>query len=202
MTKRLFDILLSGVGLIVLAPVLIIVAAVMWLRDGGPIFYISERMKTPETAFRLIKFRTMTVANGQTNQGVTGGDKSQRITRTGAILRKYRIDELPQLVNVLRGDMSLVGPRPPLRQYTQAHRSLYAKVLQDKPGITGLATLYFHRHEERLIAGAKSAAETDAIYQTRCIPRKAELDLIYQRHASVCFDVMILWQTFTRVLRR
>lgn len=200
--KRAFDITLAAIGLILASPILIVVAIAIWRNKDGPIFYVAERMKTPSQPFNLIKFRTMSQAPEGQNAGVTGGDKSNRITPIGRTLRRFRFDELPQLINVLRGDMSLVGPRPPLRQYTDAFPQLYEQVLHSKPGITGLATLHFHRHEERLMSGATTAQETENIYVTRCIPRKATLDLIYQRHASVCLDALILWQTVRRVLGR
>ncbi len=200
--KRIFDIALSLFGLIVTLPVMLVVALVIWWRDGGPVFYLDERMKTLDTAFQLIKFRTMSgVPDGQ-NTGVTGGDKAGRITSTGRILRRYRLDEVPQLINVLKGDMSLVGPRPPPRQYTNAFPQTYVKVLKSRPGITGLATLHFHRHEERLIKATTTREETDHIYVTRCVPRKATLDLIYQRNASLCFDIAILWQTLRKIVSR
>ncbi|MFB1026334.1 MAG: sugar transferase, partial [Octadecabacter sp.] len=182
--KRVFDILLALIGLIVTAPIIIgITIAILW-RDGGPVFYVAERMKTPDQAFNLIKFHTMSNVPYDQNVGVTGGDKSNRITPIGRKLRRYRLDELPQFINVLRGDMGFVGPRPPLRQYTAAFPQLYGRVLQSRPGVTGLASLHYHRHEERLIASAKTPAQTETIYTTRCIPRKAALDLIYQRNAS------------------
>lgn len=171
-------------------------------REGGPIFYISERMKTPEQPFNLIKFRTMTHVPDDQNTGITGGDKADRITPFGHILRRYRIDEIPQLINILKGDMSLVGPRPPLRRYTNAFPELYGRVLQSRPGVTGLASLHFYRHEGRLIATATTPEETENIYITRCIPRKATLDLIYQRHASIPYDFVILLQTLRKVAGR
>lgn len=200
--KRLFDIALALVGLVIFAPAIIVIALLIRRADPGPVFYIAERMKTPTQPFDLIKFRTMTHVPNDQNRGVTGGDKVARITPIGARLRKYRLDELPQLWNILRGDMSFVGPRPPLRQYTTAFPDLYTRVLQVPPGITGLATLHIYAYEERLMASARTPEETEKIYTTRCIPRKAALDLIYQRHASVCFDIVILWQTVARVLGR
>ncbi len=98
--------------------------------------------------------------------------------------------------------MSFVGPRPPLRQYVEAFPDLYAEVLECRPGVTGLATLLFHRHEERLLAGCASAEETDRVYVRRCIPRKARLDLIYRRRRSLCFDLAILARTVAGVARR
>ena len=136
------------------------------------------------------------------DSGVSGGDKSARITRTGRFLRKTRLDEIPQLWNVLKGDMSFVGPRPPLRQYVERFPELYAKVLQSRPGITGLATLVYHGHEERMLKPCKDATETDAVYARRCVPRKAHLDLIYQRNRNVCYDFVLLGQTIGRMLAR
>lgn len=200
--KRLFDIVLATLLLVITAPIIAVISIAILRRDGGPVFYVAERMKTPRQAFNLIKFRTMSnVADGE-NAGVTGGDKADRITPMGHTLRRYRLDELPQLINVLRGDMSFVGPRPPLRQYTDAFPDLYTQVLKSRPGVTGLATLHVHEFEGRVMGAATSAQETEAIYVTRCIPRKATLDLIYQRHASVCFDIVILWQTAARVFGR
>jgi lipopolysaccharide/colanic/teichoic acid biosynthesis glycosyltransferase len=132
--------------------------------------------------------------------GVSGGDKTSRITRIGRILRKTRLDEVPQLWNVLKGDMSFVGPRPPLRLYVERFPALYAQVLQSRPGITGLATLSFHRHEERLLAECRSAAETDAAYARRCVPRKARLDLIYQNRRTICFDLLLMLKTLARAV--
>ena len=113
-SKRMFDLVLALLLLVPLAPVMIVIALVVRLVDGGPVLYISERMRSPASAFGLIKFRTMETAHQDT--GVSGGDKAARITRTGRILRRSRMDELPQIFNILRGDMSFVGPRPPLRQ--------------------------------------------------------------------------------------
>ena len=198
--KRTFDLFIALLILIPTAPIMAAIALCIRQQDGAPIFYVAERMKTPEQPFNLIKFRTMSNVATDQNAGVTGGDKADRINPIGRTLRRYRLDELPQVFNVLRGDMSFVGPRPPLRQYTEAFPDLYNEVLQSRPGITGLATLHFHRHEERLIANATTSEETETIYTTRCIPRKATLDLIYKEHASVCFDIKIMWQTLRSVL--
>ncbi|USU03346.1 sugar transferase (plasmid) [Sphingomonadaceae bacterium OTU29LAMAA1] len=192
-SKRFFDIVVSALLLLILTPVIALVAILILVLDGKPVFYLSERMHAPGVPFRLIKFRTMTVVEGDT--GVSGGDKSQRVTRTGARLRQTRLDELPQLVNVLLGDMSLVGPRPPLRQYADRFPALYADVLRSSPGITGLASLHYHRHEEMLLGKCRDSAETDLVYCRDCIPRKARLDLIYQAHQSLCFDVAIITRT-------
>lgn len=197
--KRLFDIVLVLILAIPLAGLALPIALWLALR-GGPMFHVSERMAAPDRGFRLWKFRTMAVA-GRDDPGVSGGDKAGRITPEGRFLRRTRLDEIPQLWNILRGDMSFVGPRPPLRAYVERFPKLYAAVLRNRPGLTGLATLVFHHHEERLLAPCRSAAETDAVYARRCIPRKARLDLIYQRHASLRTDAVILFLTIHRVMR-
>ncbi len=199
LSKRIMDVVLALMLGALLALPLLIVMAVMLIRDGRPVFYKAERMRAPDRPFRLWKLRTMTVTK---DSGVSGGDKSARITRTGRFLRRTRLDEVPQLWNVLRGDMSFVGPRPPLRQYVERFPALYAQVLQSRPGITGMATLHFHTHEERLLAQCRSAGETDAVYSRRCVPVKARLDLIYQRHQTVCLDLALLGQTIGRMLGR
>jgi len=198
--KRIFDI----VGVLVLAvplvPVMAVTALVILLRDGRPIFFVSERMKTADQGFALVKFRTMRPDTA--DSGVSGGDKTARITRTGTFLRRTRLDELPQLWNILKGDMSFVGPRPPLRRYVVDYPGLYRRVLRSRPGVTGLATLIYHRHEEHLLRGCTTAAETDAVYRRACIPRKARLDMIYLQHQSLALDLWIIFRTLIRRKRR
>ncbi len=198
--KRVFDVVLSVLLLFLLGPMIACTALVILLNEGRPILYRSERMKTPEQAFLLIKFRTMRV--DPADSGVTGADKAARITRTGRTLRRTRLDELPQLWNVLRGDMSFVGPRPPLRRYVEMFPDLYAHVLRSRPGITGLASVVYADHEEALLSRCSTAGETEAAYVRACIPRKARLDLMWQARRTLCFDLAILWQTFRGRLRR
>ncbi|MCB2094322.1 MAG: sugar transferase [Rhodobacteraceae bacterium] len=199
-SKRIFDLLLAFLLLVVLMPVMIVIAALIRLVDGAPVFYISERMRGPDRAFGLIKFRTM--KNARQDRGVTGGDKAARITRTGRLLRRSRMDELPQVFNILRGDMSFVGPRPPLRQYVDRFPDLYRRVLASRPGVTGLASLKYRHHEEKLLAVCVSLQETDETYARRCIPAKARLDLIYQRNRSLCLDAWIILSTGVDLFRR
>lgn len=198
--KRALDLALALVlGALLAAPFALLLLW-LWAREGRPLFYAAERMRAPGQPFLLRKLRTMTP--DPTDSGVSGGDKVSRITPTGHLLRRTRLDEIPQLWNVLRGDMSFVGPRPPLRQYVERFPALYAQVLRSRPGLTGLATLHFHRHEERLLARCRTAEETDALYVRACIPRKARLDLIYQRRRTLCLDLVLLGQTLARVLSR
>lgn len=200
LSKRLMDIVISLLLLAVLWPVFIVLLVVLAVCEGRPLFYVSERMKTPTQGFSLLKLRTMCAS--QDNSGVTGGDKSARMSRLHRILRKTRADELPQLYNVLRGDISLVGPRPPLRVYVTVFPQLYAQVLQSRPGVTGLASLVYHSHEETLLARCADAAQTDAVYRRMCIPRKAQLDLMYQANRSLCFDLWLIWRTAKKPFAR
>lgn len=193
LTKRLLDITAALVLAVPLVPVMAVVALVILITDGRPVFYISERMKTPTRGFQLVKFRTM--RSVAADSGVSGGDKAARITPVGAFLRRSRLDEVPQLWNILKGDMSFVGPRPPLRTYVEDYPQIYGPVLRARPGVTGLATLVYHRHEQRLLAACQSADQTDAVYRRACVPRKARLDLIYQAHANPCFDFALMLRT-------
>lgn len=197
--KRAMDISVASVLLPVAAPMMAVMAMILLVMQGRPVFHVSRRCIAPGRTFGLIKFRTMTVARN--DRGPSGGDKAARITPLGRWLRAHRLDELPQLINILRGELSLVGPRAPLPEYVDRFPDLYARVLRHRPGVTGLATVVFHRHEERLLAACRTAAQTDAVYARRCIPRKARLDLIYQRNRSGMLDLWILARTLRVVFR-
>lgn len=198
-SKRLLDLVCGLILLVLLAPIILITALIVLVMDGRPVFFISERMKSPTESFNLIKFRTMKSAVG--DSGVSGGDKADRITHTGPFLRRSRLDELPQLWNVIGGDISFIGPRPPLRQYVERFPALYAQVLESRPGVSGLASIYFHAHEEHLLSRSRSREETDAIYCRACIPRKARLDLIYQANRTLCMDLFLMAKTVFKRLR-
>ncbi len=205
--KRAFDVVLALVLVVVLAVPAAAIALAILLTDGRPVLYRAERMRNPAEGFLLWKFRTMRhAAAGPAERGVSGGDKVARVTRIGRVLRRTRLDEIPQLVNILRGDISFVGPRPPLREYVERFPALYARVLESRPGVTGLATLVFHGYEERLLAACTSAGETDAVYARRCVPRKARLDLIYQRARAgrwgFCLDLRLIAVTAAGLLPR
>ncbi len=194
--KRLMDIVLALVLSVLLSPLIVCAALLILIREGRPIFYVAERMKAPGQPFNLWKFRTMRSA--AQDSGVSGGDKADRITDTGRFMRRTRLDEVPQLWNILRGDISFVGPRPPLRRYVEQFPELYAEVLKSRPGVTGLATLAFHRTEERLLAACSTAEETEAVYTRRCVPAKARLDLIYAHNRNLCFDLKLMVATVFR----
>jgi len=198
--KRVFDVVLALILSILLGGAIIGLAIVLLIKEGRPVFYLSERMKTPTQGFKLVKFRTMKVVAH--DSGVSGGDKTNRVTRFGRFLRRARLDELPQLWNVLRGDISFVGPRPPLREYVERFPQVYAQVLNSRPGITGLASVRYHTHEEMLLARCATAEQTDEVYARACVPRKARLDLIYQAHQSRCLDLRIMIETICPKLRK
>lgn len=199
-SKRLFDLFFVTLLIVILGPVLLLLCAWLLIKEGRPLFYVAERMKSPTEPFALWKLRTMSVVDE--DSGVSGGDKSARITKTGAWLRSKRLDEFPQLWNILRGDLSFVGPRPPLRQYVEAYPEIYNEVLKSRPGVTGLASIVYHKHESKLLARCQSSEETDAVYSRACVPMKARLDLIYQRHQSLWFDFDLVFQTIGNLLRR
>ena len=197
--KRLFDVVLALILLVPLSLVMLVVAGLLALLEGRPIFYLSERMRAPGEPFDLIKFRTM--ADVEEDCGATGAHKAWRITRFGNFLRRTRIDELPQLFNILRGDISFVGPRPPLREYVERFPRRYSEVLRTRPGVTGLATLIYHGHEDRMLAQCHTAEATEATYYRRCLPTKLRLDLIYQRRRTMSLDLWIIANTVMTVIR-
>ncbi len=198
--KRLFDLFFASLLVVILGPILLLLLLWLLWKEGRPVFYVAERMRSPTRSFRLWKLRTMTVVDA--DSGVSGGDKEARITRTGAWLRAKRLDEFPQLWNILKGDLSFVGPRPPLRQYVEAHPEIYDEVLKSRPGVTGLASITYHKHETALLARCSTPEETDAVYSRICVPAKARLDLIYQRHQNMCYDFDLVFQTIGNIFRR
>lgn len=198
--KRTFDFTFALILLTPLSFVIAAVALLLLVTQGRPIFYVAPRMRSLDRSFKHLKFRTM--REQENDSGVTGAHKKWRITPLGHFLRRTRIDELPQLFNILKGDMSFVGPRPTIRQYVDANPSIYSQVLKSLPGVTGLATLIYHRHEDRILARCNSAEETEGAYSRRCLPTKLKIDLIYQRNQSLLLDLWIMWRTLTIVLYR
>ncbi|MCU0910984.1 MAG: sugar transferase [Rhodobacteraceae bacterium] len=192
--KRVLD--LALVALICLPGLPVLAGCILALRiaGGGGVFYGSVRVGQDGRPFTLWKLRTM-APGSDADGGVSGGAKAGRITPLGRHLRRWRLDELPQLWNILKGEMSFVGPRPPLPRYVERFPHVYADVLRARPGITGLATCLYHRREEALLAACTSAEETDAVYSRRCVPAKARLDRIYLRRASPAFDLWLIGRT-------
>ncbi|WP_082658157.1 sugar transferase [Paracoccus sp. MKU1] len=198
LSKRLFDIVLALVLLVPLSIVMAVFALILLVVQGRPIFYAAPRMVAPGRTFTHLKFRTMLRQEG--DFGVTGAHKAWRITPLGHFMRRTRIDELPQLFNILKGDMSFVGPRPTIREYVERYPLVYGQVLKSRPGVTGLATLIYHRHEDRILRRCKSAEATEAAYAGRCLPTKLKIDLIYQKNRTLALDLWIIWRTVLIVL--
>lgn len=196
--KRLFDLVFALVLLPFLVPVAALVAIAVALMDGFPVIYGGERVGQGGRGFVLWKFRTMVRSGGA---GVaSGGHMNGRITALGRLLRRSRLDELPQIVNVLRGEMSFVGPRPPLRRYVDLFPDLYARVLCQRPGITGLATVVFRRREEVAMAACQSPQDSDACYQSHCLRQKARLDRLYARKQGLRLDLAIIAMTLASLV--
>ena len=195
---RLFELLAAFCCALFLSAPIIAISLLLWATQGRPIFFGSSRMGLHGQPFTMWKFRTMAI--DPEDRGVSGADKAARITQVGVWLRATRLDEFPQLWNILCGHIRFVGPRAPLPEYYDAFEDLYLRVLQVKPGITGLATLRYHAREEAVLAACETPEATDAAYRRVCIPRKAELDLIYVRNRSVCFDLVLIWETLSKPL--
>ncbi len=196
---------LSGDQLIalLLLPFILVTLGILYLivvpLQGRPFFFSAERMRGRDEGFVQYKIRTMQPIDAFVEQAVLGGDLQHRVTPVGAFLRKTRLDELPQIFNVLRGDMVFIGPRPPLRKYVETNPA-YADVLSaGLPGITGLATVMLHQREERILSGCVNAAETDLAYRKHCIPPKIRMDRLYQQKKSVRLNLFILWRTVSRL---
>lgn len=188
--KRIFDFVFSSLGIVVLGPVLLLIALAVKLSDGGPILFRQKRVGFRGKPFEILKFRTMVVDAERMGPGVTK-DGDPRITKVGRFLRKTKLDELPQLINVFLGDMSFVGPRPELPKYVSLYTPEQRKVLELKPGITDLATLAF-RHEEALL---KSVPNVEHFYVNYCVPKKIHLNLDYARRANLWEDFKIIVKT-------
>jgi len=191
MMKRGFDILASVVGLLVLFPVLLVCGLLIKLEDGGPMFYRGMRAGWYGKLFRIFKFRTM-VVNAEELGGPSTADDDPRITRTGKFLRKYKLDEIPQLLNVLRGEMSFVGPRPEVPMEVETYTEEEKGVLLVRPGITDWASIKFH-NEGEILRGSKDPHQT---YREKIRPEKLRLELDYVENHSLHVDFKILTQTF------
>ncbi|MBX3744343.1 MAG: sugar transferase [Verrucomicrobiae bacterium] len=188
--KRLTDVVTSALGLLVLSPLGLLIALSVKLGDGGPVFFGQERMGRGGRPFRIWKFRTMVPNADRVGIAVTQG-RDPRITRVGRWLRRWKLDELPQLWNVLVGEMSLVGPRPEVPRYVALYDEGQREVLRLRPGITDVASLAF-RHEEELLAGAD---DVEGFYVRECLPRKIALNLEYQAMATWWTDAGVVLRT-------
>lgn len=196
MLKRAFDVLASSVGLLVLSPLFLLCMLAVKRSSEGPVFYRAERVGQHGKPFKLFKFRSMVINADQIGPAVTGaGDP--RITRVGRFLRSTKLDELPQLLNVLRGEMSFVGPRPESPRYVALYTPEQRRILQVKPGITSLASLTY-RHEESILQGG----DVEEIYIKKVMPEKLALDMAYIERANLLTDLGIIFRTLAALFRR
>jgi lipopolysaccharide/colanic/teichoic acid biosynthesis glycosyltransferase len=194
--KRLFDIVVSAAGLIVLCPLFASIAVLIKWDSDGPVLFKQSRIGRHFRPFFIYKFRTMRSDAPAMGPLLTVGD-DPRITRVGRWLRRTKLDELPQLINILTGDMSFVGPRPEVERYVQLFRTEYAEILQVRPGITDLASLKY-RAESTLLARSLKPEEE---YVTRILPDKLRLGQQYVRELSLGRDVMLIARTLAAVMR-
>jgi lipopolysaccharide/colanic/teichoic acid biosynthesis glycosyltransferase len=188
--KLVFDIISSAVGLVLLSPLFLGIVWLIHREDGGPVFYRGERVGRQGNPFRIFKFRTM-VVNADRIGGPSTPDDDPRITRIGRRLRKHKLDELPQLFNVFLGEMSLVGPRPEVKCYTEMFTPEERAILSVRPGITDWASIW-NSDEGGILAGA---ADPEAAYLELIRPTKVKLQLRYVQEQSLATDLQILWKT-------
>ena len=196
-SKRFFDILFSLLGLILLSPVFLVCAVLTKCQSPGPVFYRSQRVGQYGELFAMYKFRTM-IVNAATFGGSLTTYRDPRITPIGNFLRRTKLDELPQLINVLKGEMSLIGPRPETPNYVEYYTEEQRKVLSVRPGITGPAQLENRNEELKL----KGQADPEAYYINHLLPEKLNIDLHYVANRSLAFDMKIILQTVWAVVCR
>jgi lipopolysaccharide/colanic/teichoic acid biosynthesis glycosyltransferase len=195
MSKRLFDIVATAVGLLLISPLMLLVAWRIKAEDGGPVFYRGLRVGLHGMPFRIFKFRTMVVDAEKLGASSTSND-DRRITRIGRFLRKYKLDELPQLINVLVGEMSLVGPRPEVKKFTDLYTSDEEAILTVRPGITDWASIW-NPDEGAILAGSM---DPDRDYFQKIRPEKIRLQLKYVRERSFWTDIKIILLTLKTIL--
>lgn len=194
MLKRLFDICCSLIGVILLSPVLLLISFLIIINSGFPVFYFQTRVGKDNKDFKLFKFRTM--HTGADKKGLlTVGGRDPRVTAIGYYLRKYKLDELPQLFNVLFGSMSLVGPRPEVRKYVDMYNTEQRQVLLAKPGITDYASLEYI-HENDILAASSNPEQT---YIKEIMPAKLNLNMRYIHQQGLSTDIKIIIKTVFRI---
>lgn len=193
--KRCFDILVSGIGILVLLPLLLCITILVAITSRGGPFFRQTRVGRHRCPFRILKFRTMTVDRDAADGSFDAGDGS-RVTGVGRVLRGIKLDELPQLWNVLVGDMSLVGPRPEVPKWTEVHRARWDRVLSIRPGLTDPASIRY-RDEESILAASE---DPESRYRDEILPRKLDLAEQYVRNRSFIGDLSLLFATARAVL--
>lgn len=194
--KRAMDIVLSACALAILWPLLLLIALAIWIDDPGPVFYRQVRVGRNGKTFRIFKFRSMVMDADKKGLAITVG-RDSRITRVGAVLRKTKLDELAQLLNVLFGQMSFVGPRPEVPKYVELYTPYQRQVLLVRPGITDYASIAYH-NENDLLAGAPNP---EAMYIEQIMPDKIELNMKYLREISPLADIRLILKTIVAVIK-
>jgi len=196
MAKRLFDLLTSSLGLLLLFPFFLLIGLIIKLDSSGPIFYLQERVGQGGILFKLFKFRTMQIGADKFT-AITVGNRDPRITHVGYYLRKFKLDEIPQLINVLLGTMSLVGPRPELKKFVDLYTPEQQQVLTIKPGITDYASIQF-RNENELLTGKPDPID---FYIREIMPVKLALNLKYLQSQSFWSDLVIIFRTLVSIFK-
>jgi lipopolysaccharide/colanic/teichoic acid biosynthesis glycosyltransferase len=194
--KRLLDLVLAVPGFILLIPVLLLITLLIMISDPGPVFFLQTRVGKNFKLFKLLKFRTMVINAEQAGPPVTGHE-DPRITVTGKWLRRFKLDELPQVINVLKGEMSLVGPRPEIQKYVTLFADDYKTILTIRPGITDYAALEY-RHEEKILDRFENL---DQGYIKEILPFKIKLYKMYLAEISLLTDLQILFRTLGSIIR-
>jgi lipopolysaccharide/colanic/teichoic acid biosynthesis glycosyltransferase len=197
MLKRLFEISVSLCGLVILSSMVVVSAFLIKREDGGPIFYRGVRVGQHGKPFRIFKFRTM-VINAEEIGGPSTADDDPRTTRIGKLIRRYKLDELPQLINVFKGEMSLVGPRPEVQHYVDMFTDEEKAILTVRPGITDWASLW-NPDEGRILSGSSDPERT---YMEKIRPTKLRLQLKYVRERSFFVDLGIIMRTIATVISK
>ena len=195
MLKRIFDIILSLFGLMILFPFMLIIAILIKLDSKGPVFFKQIRVTKNGREFKIFKYRTMRVGSDKYSQITVG--KDDRITKIGSFLRKYKLDEIPQLINVLIGDMSLVGPRPEVPKYVALYTDEQKEILKVRAGITDYASIEFS-NENDLLA---SEEDPEKAYIKKVMPKKIELNKKYISEISMLTDIKIILLTIKKILK-
>jgi len=197
MAKRMFDILLSSIGLLVLSPLIILLSVIIKLGSKGSILYKGIRVGRYGKLFKMLKFRTM-VVNAEEIGGASTANDDPRITKTGKFLRKFKLDELPQLINVFKGEMSFVGPRPEVQHYVNMFKEEEKSILSVRPGITDWASLW-NPDEGSVLAGSPDPEHT---YMEKIRPEKIRLQLKYVKERSFWKDIKIVFLTLKAIVKK
>jgi len=195
MIKRCFDIIFSIIGIILLFPILILIAIIIKINSNGSILYKQNRVGKNNCDFYIFKFRTMLI-NADKLGLLTVGDRDPRVTSVGYFLRKYKLDEFPQLFNVLIGNMSFVGPRPEVRTYVNYYSDSDLEILELKPGITDYASIYFRNEAELL----KASPNSEKTYLEDIMPEKIRLNKIYLNKNNILIDTQIIFKTLLSII--